>query len=259
MIQVVKVGGGIIENNESLNAFLQSFHDLKGPKVLVHGGGRLATDLANKMGIETKMVEGRRITDEATLEVVTMVYAGLANKTIVAKLQALGTNAMGLCGADANLILSHKRNNSAIDYGWVGDVDAVNGNLLLALIQQGITPVISPITHNKQGNLLNTNADTIASEVAKALAQLDKTQLILGFELAGVLTDPKDESTVIAQITPQLFKEYQESGVVSAGMIPKLTNAFEAIQNGVSSVKICHALKVGEAANNPALGTLIVG
>lgn len=257
MVNVVKVGGGILEKADYLESFLNSFNALKGPKILVHGGGRLATEMAETMGIETTMIEGRRVTDDETLEVVTMVYAGLANKRIVAQLQGKGTNAMGMCGADANLILSHKRVHATIDYGWVGDIDEVNAELLKALLDQGVTPVIAPITHNKKGDLLNTNADTIASEVAKAMAKLVPTQLILGFEFEGVLEDPKDPSTVIQSITEASFEEYKKSGVVSDGMIPKLSNAFAAINNGVASVKICHAVKVGEAANNSGIGTLI--
>lgn len=245
MIKVVKVGGGIIEQDDALNAFLASFAQIEGPKVLVHGGGRLATKVAESLGYETKMVEGRRVTDENMLEVVTMVYGGLANKKIVAALQAKGTNALGLSGADGNLISAHKRPVKDVDYGWVGDIDAINSDLLINLIENGFVPVIAPLSHNGEGKMLNTNADTIASTVARALAQKQETQLVLGFELDGVLRDFNDKSSVIEKITPELFEQYKLEGIISDGMIPKLSNAFEAINAGVASVKICHALKVG--------------
>ena len=245
MIKVVKVGGGIIEDENALSTFLDSFSKIEGPKVLVHGGGRLATKVAESLGYETKMVEGRRITDENMLEVVTMVYGGLANKKIVAKLQAKGTNALGLSGADGNLISAHKRPVKDVDYGWVGDIDSINADLLLNLIENNIVPVIAPLSHNGEGKMLNTNADTIASTVATELAQKQSTQLILGFELDGVLRDFNDKSSVIETITPKLFDKYKSEGIISDGMIPKLSNAFNAINAGVESVKICNALKVG--------------
>lgn len=245
MIKVVKVGGGIIEQEDALNTFLDSFAKIEGPKVLVHGGGRLATKVAESLGYETKMVEGRRITDENMLEVVTMVYGGLANKKIVAKLQAKGTNALGLSGADGNLISAHKRPVKDVDYGWVGDIDSINSDLLLNLIENNIIPIIAPLSHNGEGKMLNTNADTIASTVATALAQKQSTQLIIGFELDGVLRDFNDKSSVIETITPELFDQYKSEGIISDGMIPKLSNAFDAIKAGVESVKICNALKVG--------------
>ncbi|MFT4900442.1 MAG: acetylglutamate kinase [Flavobacteriales bacterium] len=252
MIKVVKVGGGIIEDENALSTFLDSFSKIEGPKVLVHGGGRLATKVAERLGYETKMVEGRRITDENMLEVATMVYGGLANKKIVAKLQAIGTNALGLSGADGNLISAHKRPVKDVDYGWVGDIDAINADLLLNLIENNIVPVVAPLSHDGKGNMLNTNADTIASTVATALAEKSATQLILGFELDGVLRDFSDKSSVIEKITPALFEQYKSEGIISDGMIPKLSNAFDAINAGVKSVKICNALKVGSD-----LGTVI--
>ena len=193
MIKVVKVGGRIIEDENALSTFLDSFSKIENPKVLVHGGGRLATKVAERLGYETKMVEGRRITDENMLEVATMVYGGLANKKIVAKLQAIGTNALGLSGADGNLISAHKRPVKDLDYGWVGDIDAINADLLLNLIENNIVPVVAPLSHDGKGNMLNTNADTIASTVATALAEKSATQLILGFELDGVLRDFNDK------------------------------------------------------------------
>jgi acetylglutamate kinase len=245
MIKVVKVGGGIIEDENALSTFLDSFSKIEGPKVLVHGGGRLATKVAERLGYETKMVEGRRVTDENMLEVVTMVYGGLANKKIVAKLQAKGTNALGLSGADGNLIQAHKRPVKDVDYGWVGDIDNINSDLLLNLIENNIVPVVAPLSHNGEGKMLNTNADTIASTVATALSKKSATQLILGFELDGVLRDFNDKSSVIENITPELFEQYKSEGIISDGMIPKLSNAFDAINAGVESVKICNALKVG--------------
>jgi len=245
MIKVVKVGGGIIEKEDSLNTFLDSFSKIKGPKVLVHGGGRLATKIAESLGYKTKMVEGRRVTDKNMLDVVTMVYGGLANKKIVAKLQASKTNALGLSGADGNLITAHKRPIKDVDYGWVGDIDEINSDLLINLIENNIVPVIAPLSHNGKGEMLNTNADTIAGEVASALAQSHSIQLILGFELDGVLRDFNDKSSVIKSITPELFEQYKSEGLISDGMIPKLSNAFNAIKAGVESVKICNALKVG--------------
>ncbi len=246
MINVIKVGGGIIEDQSSLAEFLKSFAQLKGKKILIHGGGRLATTLAKKLGIESKMIEGRRVTDDATLEVVTMVYGGLANKTIVAELQALGVNAIGLTGADGNAIQAHKRTGWEHDFGWVGDVDKVNADLLLSLLNQGLVPVIAPLSHDGQGHILNTNADTIASEVAKAMSTLEETQLILGFELDGVMKNPKDASTLISKITKQDFENYKADGTITDGMIPKLDNAFKAINSGVKAVRICNAMKVGD-------------
>lgn len=254
MIKIVKVGGGIIEDDAALASFLKSFAQIEGPKVLVHGGGRLATKMADGLGYETKMVEGRRVTDEKMLQVVTMVYGGLANKKIVATLQAVGVNAIGLTGADGNLIKAHKRPVKKVDYGFVGDIDAVNGDLLLNLTDAGLVPVIAPLSHDGAGMMLNTNADTIASSVAVALAKLTKCQLIFGFELNGVLRDFEDKSSVIEQITPELYQKYKSEGIIADGMIPKLDNAFDAINSGVESVKICNALKVGSLG-----GTTIVG
>ncbi|MFL2581814.1 MAG: acetylglutamate kinase [Flavobacteriales bacterium] len=252
MIKVIKVGGGIIEQEDNLNLFLDSFSQIEGPKVLIHGGGRLATKFAEDIGYKTTMVEGRRVTDEKMLEIVTMVYGGLANKKIVARLQSKEINALGLSGADGNLITAHKRPVEKIDFGWVGDIDEVNTNLLINLIQDNIVPVIAPLSHDGNGNILNTNADTIASEVSKALAKKEDTQLILGFELDGVLKDFNDKSSVIEKINSQSFEELKSEGIISEGMIPKLSNAFNAINGGVSSVRICNALKIGKNT-----GTLI--
>ena len=246
MIKVIKVGGGIIEKEENLNLFLDSFSKIKGPKILVHGGGRLATKMAAQLGYKSKMIEGRRVTDEKMLDVVTMVYGGLTNKKIVASLQAKGTNALGLSGADGNTVLAHKRTVKKIDYGWVGDIDTINSELLISLIKNNTVPVIAPLSHDGKGNILNTNADTMASEIAKELAQKEETQLILGFELNGVLKDINDKSSAIKKITPDLFKTLKSEGIISEGMIPKLSNAFDAVNAGVSSVIICDALRIGE-------------
>jgi len=237
-LTVIKVGGKIVEEENTLSQLLVDFSAIEGYKVLVHGGGRSATKLASQLGIESKMVNGRRITDAETLKVVTMVYGGLVNKNIVAGLQAKGVNAMGFTGADMNVIRSIKRPVKDIDYGFVGDVEKVNAELLGNLIRQGIVPVMAPLTHDGQGSMLNTNADTIAGETAKALAQLFDVTLVFCFEKKGVLLDENDDDSVIPIITPELFKEYVDKGIIQGGMIPKLENSFSAIDAGVSQVVI---------------------
>lgn len=250
-LTLVKVGGAIVESEASLSALLDKFARIPGQKVLVHGGGRSATRIAEQLGLPQQMVAGRRVTDAETLRVVTMVYAGLVNKNIVAQLQARGVNALGLTGADMNVIQSHRRapknvrledgSTQLVDYGFVGDIDKVNSELLADLIARGVVPVVSPIGHDGQGSLLNTNADTIASEVAQALASRFNVRLMYCFEKPGVLLDADDDSTVIARITQQEFPQLVEQGVVSGGMLPKLENAFKAIQQGVSEVVITQA------------------
>ena len=237
-LTVIKVGGKIVEEEATLSQLLADFSAIEGYKVLVHGGGRSATKLAAQLGIESQMVNGRRITDAETLKVVTMVYGGLVNKNIVAGLQAKGVNAMGLTGADMNVIRSVKRPVKDVDYGFVGDVEKVNAELLGNLIRQGVVPVMAPLTHDGQGSMLNTNADTIAGETAKALAELFDVTLVFCFEKKGVLSDKNDDDSVIPVITPELFKEYVEKGVIQGGMIPKLENSFSAIDAGVSQVVI---------------------
>lgn len=237
-LTVIKVGGKIVEEENTLSQLLADFSAIEGYKVLVHGGGRSATKLASQLGIESKMVNGRRITDAETLKVVTMVYGGLVNKNIVAGLQAKGVNAMGFTGADMNVIRSVMRPVKDIDYGFVGDVEKVNAELLGNLIRQGIVPVMAPLTHDGQGSMLNTNADTIAGETAKALAQLFDVTLVFCFEKKGVLLDENDDDSVIPIITPELFKEYVDKGIIQGGMIPKLENSFSAIDAGVSQVVI---------------------
>lgn len=237
-LTVIKVGGKIVEEEATLNQLLADFSSIEGYKVLVHGGGRSATKLAAQLGIESKMVKGRRITDAETLKVVTMVYGGLVNKSIVAGLQAKGVNAMGLTGADMNVIRSVKRPVKDVDYGFVGDVEKVNAELLGSLIRQGVVPVMAPLTHDGQGSMLNTNADTIAGETAKALAGLFDVTLVFCFEKKGVLSNENDDDSVIPVITPELFQEYVEKGIIQGGMIPKLENSFSAIDAGVSQVVI---------------------
>ena len=244
-VTVVKVGGAIVEDSEQLTRLLKDFAAIPGKKVLVHGGGRRATKVAAALGIESKMVNGRRITDADMLEVVTMVYGGLVNKNLVAKLQANGVNALGLTGADMDVIHSHKRPlKDGIDFGFVGDVERANGKMLQTLINEGITPVMAPLTHDGKGNILNTNADTIASETAKALAPYYDVTLIYSFEKKGVLSNPEDDDSVIPVITHADFERYKADGTVAGGMIPKLENALAAIDAGVKEVIITLATAI---------------
>ena len=235
----------MVEDAEQLAALLRNFSAIEGRKVLVHGGGRKATQVAGRLGVETRMVGGRRITDEQMLEVVTMVYGGLVNKQLVARLQANGVNALGLTGADADVIRSHKRPlKDGIDYGFVGDVDRVDGNILAQLVETGITPVMAPLTHDGEGCILNTNADTIASETAKALAHKYDVTLIFSFEKKGVLRNPDDDDSVIPVITRTLFNKYKADGTISGGMLPKIENALAAVEAGVSRVIITLATAI---------------
>ena len=244
-VTIVKVGGAIVEDSEQLAQLLKDFAAIPGKKVLVHGGGRRATKVAAALGIESKMVNGRRITDADMLEVVTMVYGGLVNKNLVAKLQANGVNALGLTGADMDVIHSHKRPlKDGIDFGFVGDVECANGKMLQTLINEGITPVMAPLTHDGKGNILNTNADTIASETAKALAPYYDVTLIYSFEKKGVLSNPEDDDSVISVITHADFERYKADGTVAGGMIPKLENALAAIDAGVKEVIITLATAI---------------
>ena len=243
-LTVIKVGGKIVEEPETLNRLLSDFSALPSYKVLVHGGGRSATQLAARLGIESHMVNGRRITDAETLKVVTMVYGGLVNKNIVAGLQAKGVNAIGLTGADMDVIRSVKRPVQEVDYGFVGDVTQVNTDLLVSLIHQGVVPVMAPLTHDGAGHLLNTNADTIAGETAKALARHFEVTLVYCFEKKGVLRDADDDDSVIPAITPELFRQYVEQGIIQGGMIPKLENSFSAVAAGVHQVIITLATAI---------------
>lgn len=240
-LTIIKVGGKIVEEEATLRKLLQDFSALEGYKILVHGGGRSATKIASQLGIESQMVEGRRITDAETLKVVTMVYGGLVNKNIVAGLQSLNVNALGLTGADMNLIRSEKRPVTTVDYGYVGDVKEVNATLLVSLIKQGIVPVLAPLTHDKEGNMLNTNADTIAGETAKALATSFDVTLVYCFEKKGVLRDENDDNTLIPLINRNTFTELVTEGIIQGGMIPKLENSFQAIEAGVKEVIITKA------------------
>lgn len=253
---IIKIGGNIIDNDSKLQAFLDLFANVPGKKILVHGGGKLATKLAADLNIPQQMVDGRRITDAETLKVVTMVYAGLINKNIVAGLQARGTTALGLTGADGNAILAHKRINAAIDYGYAGDVDTVNAALLTSLLQQDLSLVFAPITHDNNKQLLNTNADTIAQELATALSSNFDVTLIYSFEKAGVLMNAEDDTTVIPLIDPARYQSLKEGQVIFAGMIPKLDNAFTAIRCGVKKVIIGKAEQLAELITGNA-GTTI--
>ena len=237
-LTIVKVGGAVVEDEARLARLLADFGSIEGRKVLVHGGGRRATAIASRLGIESKMVGGRRVTDAAMLEVVTMVYGGLVNKNVVARLQAAGVDALGLTGADIDVIRSHKRPVKDVDYGYVGDVERADGDKLARLIEAGITPVMAPLTHDGQGHLLNTNADTIAAETAKALAAHYDVTLIFCFEKKGVLANPDDDDSVIPVMTRADFARYVADGTVAGGMLPKLENAFGAIDAGVSRVNI---------------------
>lgn len=243
-LTIVKVGGAVVEDEARLSRLLADFSAIEGRKVLVHGGGRRATAVASSLGIESKMVGGRRITDSQMLEVVTMVYGGLVNKNIVARLQACGIDALGLTGADIDVIRSHKRPVKDVDYGFVGDVERVDGDKLSQLIEAGITPVMAPLTHDGQGNMLNTNADTIAAETAKALAGQYDVTLIFSFEKKGVLARPDDDDSLIPLITRADYMRYAADGTVSGGMLPKLENAFNAISAGVSRVNITLATAI---------------
>ena len=244
-LTIVKVGGAVVEDETQLSQLLKDFSAIEGNKVLIHGGGRRATQVAASLGIESKMVGGRRITDADMLSVVTMVYGGLVNKNLVARLQANGVNALGLTGADMDVIRSHKRPiKDGVDFGFVGDVDRADGEMLSRLIKAGITPVMAPLTHDGQGHILNTNADTIASETAKALAPYYDVTLIYSFEKKGVLRNPDDDDSVIPTITRADFEQYKADGTISGGMLPKIENALSAIDAGVSRVIITLATAI---------------
>lgn len=239
-IYVVKIGGNVIDHPERLAAFLKNFSEIRKPKILVHGGGKSATRLAGQLSIPQEFFEGRRITSKESLDVAVMVYAGLLNKNIVAVLQSHGLDAVGLSGADGNLIPARKRGAADVDFGWVGDVETekINTGLLANLIATGFCPVFCAITHDGQGNLLNTNADTVASSLAVALSRRFEANLVYCFEKNGVLADVDDENSVIAEITPKSYLQLKENKVVNQGMLPKIDNAFAAISQGVKSVFI---------------------
>ncbi|WP_394750408.1 acetylglutamate kinase [Spongiimicrobium salis] len=237
-IAIVKIGGNVIEDPVALTQFLDAFSKMEGPKILVHGGGKLATSLATKLGIPSTLIQGRRVTDAQSLEVITMVYAGLANKKIVAQLQAKKCNAIGLSGADANTIMAHKRPVREIDYGFVGDIDQANLSAISSLVDGGFTPVFCALTHDGQGQLLNTNADTIASEIAIALSAAYTTSLYYCFEKKGVLKDINDPDSVISDINTASYKELLANNYIADGMLPKMQNCFHALQQNVGKVCI---------------------
>lgn len=246
-LTIIKVGGKVVEEEATLQRLLNDFAALPGCKVLVHGGGRSATKIAARLGIESQMVNGRRVTDEDMLQVVTMVYGGLVNKNLVAGLQARGVNALGLTGADMNVILSDKRPVQEVDYGFVGDVKQVRYGILGHLIHNRVVPVLAPLTHDGQGHLLNTNADTIAGEVAKALSRQFDVTLVYCFEKKGVLRSEDDDDSVIPQMTEADYRQLVAEGVIQGGMLPKLDNAFQALNAGVSEVIITQASAIGQA------------
>ena len=252
-LTIIKVGGKIVEEPDTLAALITDFAAIPGLKLLVHGGGRSATRLASQLGIEQQMVDGRRITDADTLRIVTMVYGGLVNKNIVCSLQAKGINAIGLTGADMDIIRSHRRPAGAIDYGFVGDVDRVDAKAIARLLDAGLVPVIAPLSHDGNGSMLNTNADTIASEVAQALAPLFNTTLTFCFEKAGVLADQDDDNSVIKKINRATYQQLRDQNIIAGGMIPKLDNAFKALDSGVKEVVITRA----DAIANADCGTSI--
>ena len=237
-LNIIKVGGAVVEDEKSLSGLLMSFSCLHGKKILVHGGGKIATEMAGKLGVETQMIDGRRITSAEMLKVVTMVYGGLVNKNIVARLQALGVNALGLTGADMNVIMSVKRPVELVNFGYVGDVKYVNTRALVSLLEAGAVPVLAPLTHDKEGSMLNTNADTIASSVARALAEKYSVTLTFCSSIPGVLKDLSDSSSLIKTVAKKDFEPMVADGTISEGMIPKLQNAFDAINDGVYKVVI---------------------
>jgi acetylglutamate kinase len=256
-LHIIKIGGNVIDNSENLYHFLKDFTALDGYKILVHGGGKVATQLSETLGIEAKLVDGRRITDIETLRVVTMVYGGLINKNIVAQLQRFGTNAIGLTGADGNFIRTTKRPVKTIDYGFVGDIDekSVDSSGIAKLMEAGFTPVFSALTHDGEGQMLNTNADTIASALAVALSAKFETTLIYCFEKKGVLMDINDDDSIIRDIDPVRYEELKKQQIIHSGMLPKLDNAFTAIACGVKAVVIGHSNDLGELKNSQPFGT----
>lgn len=249
-LKVIKIGGKVAEDEETLDLFLEQFVQVVGPKILVHGGGVIATEIADKLGVETTMIEGRRVTSKPMLDIATMVYAGLVNKKLVAKLQARGVNAIGLSGADLNLILSKKRNPEPIDFGWVGDIEKVETQSLSNLLAVGVTPILAPLTHDGKGSLLNTNADSIASFVAKALSEMYQTELILCFDMPGVMNGDQ----LITEMNLLLYRHLKGINVIKDGMIPKLDVGFQALKAGVKKVSI----KKFDSFNEPNSGTRLV-
>lgn len=258
-LTIIKIGGNVVDNPTLRENFLNDFVQIPSPKILVHGGGKIATQIAVKLDVETVMVEGRRITDKAMLDVVTMVYGGLVNKTLVAQLQSRGVNTIGLTGADAGVILSRKRPVKEIDYGFVGDIEKVDNGFIDSLLKQNLVPIFAPLTFDKEGNMLNTNADTIAQALAIAMSKNYEVNLVYCFEKKGVLTDVDDDNSVIQVLKRDYYEQLKSKGAIHTGMIPKLDNAFKAISEGVSQVTICHAAEVKSAVNEGTAGTRVVG
>lgn len=256
-VVIVKIGGNIVDDQQKLDQFLKDFAAIPSKKILVHGGGKIASKIGESLGIKPNMVDGRRVTDEETLRLVTMVYGGLINKNIVAQLQPLDVNAIGLTGADGNVIRSHKRIPKAVDYGYVADVDEVNGGLVAKMLED-MTPVFAPLTHDKKGRMLNTNADTVASVLAVALSTYAKVRLMYCFELPGVMKNINDPNSVISSIDTAYYKQLKADQVIADGMIPKMDNCFDALHSGVSEVLICNANMVTEALNRPDVGTSLI-
>lgn len=256
VISIIKIGGNVIDDEQALHSFLVKFHSISGPKILVHGGGKLASRMADRLGIETRMVDGRRITDDQTIDIVTMTYAGLVNKHIVAQLTALGCTAMGMCGADGNAIPAHLRPKQPIDFGWVGDVNPaeLNTTLISTLLNAGVTPVFCAITHDGEGHLLNTNADSVATALAQACSGMGRTRLVFCLEKNGVLLDIDDPSSLISHINAESFERLRAEGVINKGMLPKIEGALKAVQGGVGEVVIKHAdnllLPIGTTIRN---------
>lgn len=255
-LTVIKIGGNVIDNPNALQRFLTAFAALPDDRILIHGGGKIATQVAAKLGVETTMVDGRRITDQPMLDVVTMVYGGLVNKQIVAQLQTRGVNALGLTGADGSTVLAHKRAVGDIDYGFVGDIDEVDSGQIQHFLRQNLTPVFAPLTYSQEGNLLNTNADTMASAIAVDLARHNDVTLVYCFEKRGVLANPDDDTSVIPKLDPATYAQHKASGAINKGMIPKLDNAFRALEQGVRRVIICHADELAQAVTEGA-GTIL--
>lgn len=256
-VRVFKIGGKVIDNEILLDQFLKDFAAVPGKKVLIHGGGKIATTVSERMGIQAQMVDGRRITDKDTLDVVLMVYGGLINKRIVARLQSLGINSIGLSGADLNVVKAHKRPVKTVDYGFVGDVDGVNHEGLGLLLNHDILPVLAPLSHDGLGQMLNTNADTIAAVAAVGLSKIYEVELFFCFEKKGVLLDQNNEESVIKEISLQHFTDLKKEGIVTEGMLPKLENSFDCIEKGVNKVIICHFAAINKIGSQKFLGTLM--
>lgn len=243
-VKIFKIGGKVIDNAQELSSFLKDFAAVHGPKILVHGGGKIATQMAERMGVDTHMIEGRRVTTQEMLDIVLMVYGGLVNKKIVAQLQALGCDAVGLTGADMNCMVASKRPSHPIDYGYAGDIQHINSSVFSSLLQQNIMPILAPLTHDQHGQLLNTNADTIAATAAVALSSEFSVALYFCFEKTGVLTDIQDEASFIEQLSFDTYQEFKKEGIIADGMVPKLDNAFHTMQQGVAQVCIMHYSQV---------------